>query len=323
MRQQLRTLATLAGVATLAWGSGAVAASSEPASPPPELSETLRIGVGIDAAYAPFFIAESEGLFEAEGLENVELVQFARGGEAVDALGAGQVDLAGNSDTTTLVLMANNPIFKALMIYQESGDYLKVVARGDLEDVSEIKTIGVVPGLSAYNAELFVEANELEDVEYVEAAPAEIPALLQRGDIDAYILWEPWPAQGVELGGQIIGVTGDFDSAYVHWLVATAEWISDDANLPYAQAVGRALIAANEIVESDPELAAQVTEDAASVPQDQTLLAVDQIDFVARGFDDSDFAAYESQNEYFVNHNMVDEPADLDAAIDTEFFDSL
>lgn len=321
MRKQPHTLATLAGVAALAFGS--TAAASEPASVPPALTETLRIGVGIDAAYAPFFVAESEGLFAAEGLEDVELVQFSRGGEAVDALGAGQVDLAGNSDTTTLVLMANNPIFRALMIYQESGDYLKVVARGDLEDVSEIETMGVVPGLSAYNAELFAAANELEDVEYIEAAPAEIPALLQRGDIDAYILWEPWPAQGVELGGQIIGVTGDFDSSYVHWLVATDEWMSDPDNVPYAQAVTRAIAAADEIVEGDPELTAQIADDAASIPQDQTLLAIEQIDFSVRGFDDDDFASYESQNAYFLEHGMVEEPADLDAAIDTEFYDSL
>lgn len=317
MNRRLRSLTVVAGVlAAMAVPVGAGSAST-PAS---ELTDTLRIGVGIDAAYAPFFVAAAQGYFEDEGLTNVELVQFARGGEAVDALGAGQLDLAGNSDTTTLVLMGNNPIFRALLIYQESGEYLKVVARGDITDVSEIHTMGVVPGLSAYNAELFVADAGLQDVQYVEAAPAEIPALMQRGDIDAYILWEPWPTQGVELGGQILGTTGDFGSSYVHWLVATDSWLGDGDHMEYAGAVARALDTASGFVESHPDETAAITEDAAQIPPDQTVQAIDQIDFAVRGFGDDDFASYERQNDYLVAHNMVDAPVDLDAAIDTDFF---
>lgn len=302
--------------------AGTTVAETTDAGPPPSLPDSIRIGVGIDAAYAPFFVAESEGLFTDEGLENVELVQFARGGEAVDALGAGQVDLAGNSDTTTLTLMAANPVFRALMIYQESGEYLKVVAGADITDPSQIQTMGVVPGLSEYNTDLYVAAEGLEDVEYVEAAPAEIPALMDRGDIDAYILWEPWPAQGVELGGHILGTTGDFGSSYVHWLVATDSWLAVGDHRGYAAAVTRALATASELIEADPELAAEITEEAASVPPEQTIEAVEQIDFAVRGFDDDDFASYERQIEYLMERGMVEQAPELESVIDVEFYDS-
>lgn len=297
--------------------------ASVDATTPPELAETLRIGIGIDAAYAPFFVAESEGFFAAQGLENVELVQFARGGEAVDALGAGQVDLAGNSDTTTLTLMAANPIFRALVIYQESGEYLKLVTRSEITDFSEIRTMGVVPGLSEYNADVFVEDQGLTDVEYVTAAPAEIPALLQRGDIDAYILWEPWPTQGVELGGTIMGNTGDFGSSYVHWLVATEEWLGEEANPAYAQAVIRALDEASQLVEAEPELAAEVTEEAASVPPEQTIEAIEQIDFEVRGFGEEDFASYDSQSQYLLSRDIISEAPDLEQVIDADFYPAM
>lgn len=337
MSKQLRRIGAVVGAVALVATAGTTSASgtTEPVdtvprdvttprdvSPPAPLTDTIRIGVGIDAAYAPFFVAESEGLFANEGLESVELVQFARGGEAVDALGAGQVDLAGNSDTTTLTLMAANPVFRALMIYQESGEYLKVVAGAEITEASEIETMGVVPGLSEYNTDLFVEAEGLEDVDYVEAAPAEIPALMDRGDIDAYILWEPWPAQGVELGGHILGTTGDFGSSYVHWLVVTDSWLNDGDHADYAAAVTRALAVASEMVEEDPELAATVTEEAAAVPPEQTIGAIDQIDFAVRGFDDDDFASYERQIEYLLGSGMVEEAPDLETVIDLEFYDN-
>lgn len=287
---------------------------------PAPLDQGLRIGVGIDAAYAPFFVAEAEGLFADEGLEDVELVQFARGGEAVDALGAGEVDLAGNSDTTTLTSMAANPEIRALLVYQESGEYLKLVTSAEIEEFSEIKTMGIVPGLSEYNAEVFVEDQGLSDVEYVTAAPAEIPALLQRGDIDAYILWEPWPTQGVGLGGKVMGNTGDFGSAYVHWLVATDEWLNADDNGEYAEAVSRALTKASEFVESDPERTAEITEEAVTVPPEQTIEAIEQIDFAVRGFDDDDFASYEQQIEYLESREMIASAPDLETAIDVDFY---
>ena len=290
---------------------------------PAALDEQLRIGVGIDAAYAPFFVAEAEGMFADEGLGDVELVQFSRGGEAVDALGAGEIDLAGNSDTTTLTSMAANPDLRALLIYQESGEYLKLVTRSEIEDFSEIETMGVVPGLSEYNAEVFVENQELGEVEYVSAAPAEIPALLQRGDIDAYILWEPWPTQGVELGGKVMGNTGDFGSAYVHWLVGMDGWLSDEENAEYPAAVGRALSKASEFVESDPQRTAEITEEAVTVPPEQTIEAIEQIDFSVRGFDDDDFASYEQQIEYLDSREMIAETPDLEAAIDVDFYDAM
>lgn len=306
---------TNATTATTATGDAAETGAAE------SLTEAIQIGVGIDAAYAPFFVAESEGLFAEEGLEDVELIQFSRGGEAVEALGAGQLDMAGNSDTTTLTLMAANPVFRALFIYQEAGDYLKLVGRPDLTGFEDIQTMGVVPGLSEYNAEVFVEHEGLEGVEFVEADPAEIPALMQRGDIDAYILWEPWPAQGVELGGQVMGVTADFGSAYVHWLVVTEEWLADTENEPYAAAVARALARASELVESDPELAAQATEEAASVPPDQTLLAVEEIDFEVRGFSDSDLESYADQLDYLTNRGLIAEAPDLDTAVVRDWYE--
>ncbi len=68
----------------------------------PAFAQPINVGVGIDAAYAPFFIASHRGLFKKADLD-VNLIRFAQGGEGVDAVIAGQAQLAGASEMTTLV----------------------------------------------------------------------------------------------------------------------------------------------------------------------------------------------------------------------------
>ncbi|MFF1568117.1 hypothetical protein ACFVY1_32165 [Streptomyces sp. NPDC058293] len=85
----LTSTACMAGPTDSAGGSGG--------APGP----TVRIAVGVDPSYAPFFLADAKGLWAKHGV-HVDLVQFAKGGEGVDALTAGQVQPAGNSETTTI-----------------------------------------------------------------------------------------------------------------------------------------------------------------------------------------------------------------------------
>lgn len=54
-----------------------------------------------DTAHAPFFVAKNEGIFQRYGLD-VNLVQFAQGGDGVDAMIAGAIDAGGSGDATVL-----------------------------------------------------------------------------------------------------------------------------------------------------------------------------------------------------------------------------
>ncbi|MDP5182498.1 ABC transporter substrate-binding protein [Blastococcus sp. BMG 814] len=281
--------------------------------------ELVRIGVGVDASYAPFFVAQERGMFEEAGL-NVELVQFGRGGEAVQAIAGQQVQLAGNSDTTTITLLAQNPNLRAPLIYEESGEYVKVVGRPGIEEASDIQKMGVVPGISAYMAQKYFEANDvpLDDVEFVTAAPPELPTLAQRGDVDAYVLWEPWPTQGVEQGLQILSDTGSYGYSYVHWLVADGDWL--DENQEQAAAIGEVLVDAAEVVRTDVEAAAEAVSAQTATPTDQAVSDIEQIDWEVRGFTEEDMESYEEQVQYFLDQGVLESPPALDEAILTDWF---
>lgn len=303
----------LAASVLTACGSGSTDSGGAAAGP------KVRIAVGIDASFAPFFLADDKGMFADQGLD-VEIVQFGHGGEAVDAIAGGEVQLAGNSDTTTIGRLQQNPDLRALLIYQESGRYLKVVAREEIEEPSQIKKMGIVPGLSELGAIKYLESKQIDpgSVEFVTAGPPEIPALLEKGDIDAYVLWEPWPAKGVEQGGEIVETTGDYGMTYVHWLVTGDKWLND--NKETAVKIAQVLDEATRQTEADPEAAAAATQKAAKVPTDQTLMAVKEIDFKVRDITEADTAAYEETAEFYVKTGKMKSKPNVPPALVLNWF---
>ena len=64
--------------------------------------EPIKIAIGVDAAFVPLYLSKQNKLFEKHGV-NVELVQFTQGGDALDAVAAGQMPLGGAAEPTTLI----------------------------------------------------------------------------------------------------------------------------------------------------------------------------------------------------------------------------
>ncbi|QUC59249.1 ABC transporter substrate-binding protein [Streptomyces sp. A2-16] len=299
------TTVTACGAGTTDAGSGSGGKAGVP---------HIRIAVGIDAAYAPFFVADAEGLWAKHGVD-VDLVQFAKGGEGVDALNAGQVQMAGNSDATTIGLLGESQDLRSLLVYEDSGKYLKVVLGPDVKSAAKIRKMAVVPGLSQLAATRFLESKGIkpDSVEFVTADPAEIPALTKKGDVDAYVLWEPWPAKGVELGERILETTGDYGFSYQHWLLSTSTWLKDNRDV--AAKVAATLTEAAEKTESDPQVAAQSTKKAAKIPTDQTLTAVREINFGVRDFTAKDLEGYDSTAQFYLDTGKVKARPDVSRTV--------
>ncbi|WP_406440180.1 ABC transporter substrate-binding protein [Streptomyces sp. NBC_01613] len=271
---------------------------------------TVRVAVGIDPSFAPFFLADDQGLWAKHGV-NVQLVQFGRGGEGVDALAGNQVQLAGNSDTTTIGQLPQNPGLRSLLVYEQSGRYLKVVLGSKVTSPSKIRKMAVVPGLSQLAATRYLESKGIstKSVEFITADPPEIPALLQKGDVDAYVLWEPWPAKGVELGGRITETTGDYGVSYAQWLIADDKWLSGHKDI--AAKVAQALQDAARRTESDPDAAATATQKAAKIPTAQTLKAIKEIDFGVRDITSGDLKTYDATAKFYVDTGSAKSRADV------------
>src|SRR5882724_573931 len=189
--------------------------------------EPIKIAIGVDAAFVPLYLSKQNKLFEKHGV-NVELVQFTQGGDALDAVAAGQMPLGGAAEPTTLIRAARTDI-KVLAIYGQSGSYIKFVGKPGMTDPKQAKKLGIVPGsVSEFSTEqmLIKLGIDPKSVELVKAGPPEFPALLVRGDVDGYFLWEPWPSNGVKQGGKILLTSGDVGYTYNMWLSANGAWLS-------------------------------------------------------------------------------------------------
>lgn len=271
----------------------------------------IQLAVGIDASYAPFYLADETGKFADAGLD-VTLVQFGRGGEAVDALASDTVQLAGSSDTTTIGQLQANPSLRALLSYEASGEYLKVVLREGVADAAAVQNVGIVPGLSEISAVKYLQDAGVDpgSVNMITATPTDMPALMARGDIDAFVLWEPWPAQAVSQGtGSVAASTGDYDWTYKQWLITTDGWLSENEEV--AAQLAAVLSDAADEVEADPDAAADATVAAVNLPAEQTLTAVNEIDFAVTDLTDDDITAGNSVSDFYVTAGTLDEAPDL------------
>ncbi|MEU4226693.1 ABC transporter substrate-binding protein [Nonomuraea sp. NPDC026600] len=317
-RRTVRTSAITLLFAATALLTGCTAGSTDSAA---ESGSTphVRIAIGIDQSFAPFFVAKRQGLFKAEGVD-VELVQFAVGGDGVDALATDQVQFAASSDVTSIGKLGQIPAIRALLVYEQSGDYVKVVTRSGITAPEQIKTFAVVPGLSEVSAVKYLQAKGIDpaSVKFVTAGPPEIPTLVRRGDADAYVLWEPWPTKGVEQGNTIVSTTGAYGWKYSHWLMTTETWLG--AHTDVAAKVARALARGADLVRSKPDVAAADTQQEAKIPLDQTLRAVKEIEFQVRDLTDADLLVYDSIAKFYLDRGKVKTKPDVKKAVLTGWY---
>jgi ABC-type nitrate/sulfonate/bicarbonate transport system substrate-binding protein len=274
--------------------------------------DTIRFSVGIDTAYAPFFVAKNEGIFRKHGLD-VNLVQFAQGGDGVDAMIARAIDAGGSGDATVLGKSLRGPL-KAFAVFNSSGDYIKLTVRKSISHVRQIKKIGIVPGsLSHYGAFKMLDYFKIPrtSVTFVRGGPPDMPVLLQRGDIDAYVIWEPWPTRAVENGsGKVLMRTKAFKYRYVLMLIARADWFASHRS--ETQRFVRAIDEADRLVERKPNVAAADTEKEVRVPPKDSIIAVQQIDFGVRDLTSRDLTNFKDIASFLLDQKIT--PREPDAA---------
>jgi NitT/TauT family transport system substrate-binding protein len=286
-----------------------------------QAQEPIKLGVGVDAAYVPMFLAKQRKLFEKHGV-NVEIIQFTQGGESLDAIIAGQVQVGGSAQPTTLIRAARADI-KSFGIFGQSGTYIKLVAKPGITDPKQIKSVGIVPGtVSEYATErMFTKYGiDPKTVQLVKVGPPEAPALLARGDLDAYFMWEPWPSNGVKQGGKILLDSGDVGFTDNMWLSSDAAWFA--GHQTEAKAILAALAEACAAVRADPAVGAAAVQAEAKIPADVALGILKDRECVVRDFTSDDLDSYDKIADFLVNHKITPTKVDLNKVIQRGFYAS-
>ncbi|MFF8670324.1 ABC transporter substrate-binding protein [Streptomyces sp. NPDC015242] len=281
---------------------------------------TVRIALGVDASYAPLYLAAERGMFEKAGLD-VQLMKVEGGPAAAQAVTAGTAQISANADSTALPQMVNNPRLRALGAFQSSGRYLKVVLREGVTSPRQIETMGSIQGIGLYATHEYLRHHGIDpqSVKIQQSAPQEIPTMLQRGDIDAYILFEPWVNKGVEAGGRLAGSIGDFGVTYVQWLIADQKWL--ESNQELAGKVFAVVAEAGRTVTEDPHAAALAAREQAQLPVAGTEKAIGEISFESRSLTSADVTSSRRIVDFLLERHLIRSAPDLGTVLLRGWYD--
>jgi NitT/TauT family transport system substrate-binding protein len=299
-----------AACAALALTTACTAGSTDSAGTQVAGQPTVRIALGVDASFAPLYVAVERGMFKKAGV-NVQLVQTEGGPAASQAVSAGTADIAANADSTALPLMVTDPGLRALGVYQSSDRYVKVVLRNGITSPKQIRTMASIGGLGLYATHQYLKRNGIDpkSVKILQGSPPEIPGMLERGSIDGYVLYEPWAARGAANGGHIAGRSGDFGVTYVQWLLAEQTWLK--ANEGVAGKIFKVVGAADKLVGDDPEAAAEATQKQVKLPAADTKKVLPEITFKARGITDADVTQSKKIVDFLLGQKLIKKSPEL------------
>ncbi|MBM3218420.1 MAG: ABC transporter substrate-binding protein [Candidatus Rokubacteria bacterium] len=160
----------------------------------------MTIATGVDPVFSAYYVAQEEGLFKKHGLD-VRINTGPSGSAMVAFLVNGQIESAFGSE---IAGVANHNLDPNVVVAAQATRlvrWLAVVGRNiDNLDQLKGKKVGVARGSGG---EVFwlamIDKLKLKPADYtvVHVEAPEMVAALERGNIDAYAVWEPWVTRGL------------------------------------------------------------------------------------------------------------------------------
>lgn len=264
--------AALAIAASLAIGS--IDAGAQPLT-------KMTIATGVDPAFSQFYVAKEAGIFEKNGLD-VTINTGPSGSAMVPFLVNNQVQAAYGSDLAGVI---NHQVDKNVVAVAD-GTYLvkwlSVVGRNvaSLEELKG-KKIGIAKGTGS---EIFwarvIEKRRLNAADYtmVNVEAPEMLAATERGDIDGFAVWEPWPTRTLQTvkGTKILQ---DAEGIYnnINFVYMNRGWI--EQNRETAEKFMRALVEANDLIGKDRPAAAKMVAKFLKMPLELATELMPKVEF--------------------------------------------
>jgi NitT/TauT family transport system substrate-binding protein len=160
----------------------------------------MTIATGVDPVFSAYYVAQQEGLFKKHGLD-VRINTGPSGSAMVAFLVNGQIESAFGSE---IAGVANHNLDPNVVVVAQATRlvrWIAVVGRNiDTLDQLKGKKVGIARGSGG---EVFwlamIDKLKLNPADYtvVNVEAPEMVAALERGNIDAYAVWEPWVTRGL------------------------------------------------------------------------------------------------------------------------------
>lgn len=219
----------------------------------------MTIATGVDPSFAPYYVAREGGFFARNGLEvtvntgpsGSAMIAFLIGNQINSAYGAEQAGVSAHLVDANVVAVAEGT---ALL------RWISVLGRNvaSMDDLKG-KRVGVARGTGSETFWLSVVSRlnlNAADYTIVNVEAPEMVAALERGNIDAFAVWEPWPTRALRaIPNTRILLSNESIQIVRNYVYMNKGWAEGNA-----EATGRflrSLVQAQEFCASNPAEAAQ------------------------------------------------------------------
>ncbi len=228
----------------------------ESAQPLPGIPVTLGLGMEADSGLA--FLAEQKNLFKAANLA-VAVSNYPSGKLALGALLRGEVEMATAAQTPIVTESFSRRDLRILAVLGSSDNLMKIVARKDAGirgpgDLYGRRIATQSMSFMHFFLGLYLLKNGIQpgDAELVFGQPDELPAMLERGDVQAAVLREPLTTRAVSrLGDSAVVLQDPGLCVRYYCLVTTDRVLREKPRM--VEGVLRALLEAAEVARRKPE----------------------------------------------------------------------
>ena len=223
----------------------------------------MTIATGVDPVFSAYYVALQEGLFKKHGLD-VRINTGPSGSAMVAFLVNGQIESAFGSE---IAGVANHNLDPNVVVVAQATRlvrWIAVVGRNvDTLDQLKGKKVGIARGSGG---EVFwlamIDKLKLNPADYtvVNVEAPEMVAALERGNIDAYAVWEPWVTRGLAaIKNTKVLRTQEGILEQGVYVYMNRGWIQK--NPAPAEAFIRALVDATDLINHDRKRAAKDVSD--------------------------------------------------------------
>ena len=241
----------------------------------------MTIATGVDPAFSQFYVAKEGGLFEKNGLD-VTINTGPSGSAMVPFLVNNQVQAAYGSDLAGVINHQVDPNIVAVADGTYLAKWESVVGRNiDSLEGLKGKKVGVAMGTGAeifWRRLLAQRKLDPADFKLVNVEAPEMLAALERGDIDGFAVWEPWPTRTLmAVKGSKILATADGIYNNINFIYMNRGWI--EQNRTTAEKFIKALCEANDVIEKDRPAATKLVAKFLKMPVELATELMPKLEF--------------------------------------------
>lgn len=214
----------------------------------------MTIATGVDPSFAPFYVAREAGIFTRNGL-NVTVNTGPSGSAMVAFLVGNQINAAYGAEQAGVSAHLVDPNVVAVAEGTALLRWISVLGR-NIENMEGLKgkRVGVARGTGSETFWLSVVAKlNLNPADYtiINVEAPEMVAALERGNIDAFAVWEPWPTRAMRaIPNTRILLSNDQVQIVRNFLYMNKGWA--EANVEATTRFMRSMVEAQAFIAAQP-----------------------------------------------------------------------